>query len=52
MAPFFLCFEIWAKQANFNVTDEKNYVRYSFKKSNNLSVRVYVNTFKKGLSNV
>lgn len=46
------CFEIWAKQANFNVTDEKNYVRYSFKKSNNLSVRVYVNTFKKGLSNV
>lgn len=25
------CFEIWAKQANFNVTDEKNYVRYSFK---------------------
>lgn len=51
--PFLLYYsEIWAKQANLNVTDEKNYVRYSLKKSSNLSVHVYVNTFKRGLSNV
>lgn len=53
MVPFFLyCFEIWAKEANLNVTDEKNHGRYSLKKSSNLSVHVYVNAFKDGLSNV
>lgn len=52
MVPFFLyCFDIWAKEANLNVTDEKN-CQIQLKKSSNLSVHVYVNAFKKGLSNV